>query len=75
MCIRCNTWRTKRAPQPLVENGPEPEEGTWVVASLQFGCPDRLMWQHVGGDWVDEHGCRRPWAELSEPVVVEEVQP
>lgn len=49
------------------DNGPEPGEGSWVVASVG-DCPDRVMWKRRGGEWVDVHGCRHGWGELVSPV-------
>jgi len=56
----------------FADNGPEPAEGSWVIASEsneEFGCPDRVPWQRRGNDWwVDPHGCSRKWKRLGDPV-------
>jgi len=52
------------------DNGPEPEVGSWVIASYGW-CPDRVAWRRYSNGWdywVDRHGCRHSWSELVDPI-------
>lgn len=49
-------------------NGPEPEIGSWVMASYS-DCPTRLFWERrASGLWIDKHGCVRSWDDLIDPI-------
>lgn len=45
----------------------QPADGEWVIASFS-NCPDRFYWQREGDVWVDQHGCRRTWDQLVDPI-------
>lgn len=48
----------------------QPPEGARVLASIADGCPDLVVWQRRGEVWIDEHGCRHRWSDLTDVVVL-----
>lgn len=49
------------------KNGPEPEIGSYVYASMEL-CPTRVLWVRKAVGWSDKHGCVEQWCDLVDPI-------